>query len=70
MEQNKVNRNEKLGEYFLNLSNTTLGTSVLGAMVSSVITDNVEAWLVVAIITIGLIMTIIFAGLGDKFLKK
>lgn len=70
MGQNKVNRNEKLGEYFLNLSNTTLGTSVLGAMVSSVITDNVEAWLVVAIITIGLIMTIIFAGLGDKFLKK
>jgi hypothetical protein len=70
MEQNKVNRNEKLGEYFLNLSNTTLGTSVLGAMVSSVLTDNVEAWLVVAIITIGLIMTIIFAGLGDKFLKK
>ena len=65
-----MNRNEKLGEYFLNLSNTTLGTSVLGAMVSSVITDNVEAWLVVAIITIGLIMTIIFAGLGDKFLKK
>ena len=70
MEQNKVNRNAKLGEYFLNLSNTTLGTSVLGAMVSSVLTDNVEAWLVVAIITIGLIMTIIFAGLGDKFLKK
>lgn len=65
-----MNRNEKLGEYFLNLSNTTLGTSVLGAMVSSVLTDNVEAWLVVAIITIGLIMTIIFAGLGDKFLKK
>lgn len=65
-----MNRNEKLGEYFLNLSNTTLGTSVLGAMVSSVLTDNVEAWLVVAIITIGLIMTIIFAWLGDKFLKK
>ena len=52
------------------MSVTTLGTSVLGAMVSSVLTENVKAYLVVAIITIGSIMTLVFANVGDKFLKK
>ena len=63
-------RNEKVGEYLLNLSNTTMGASVLGAIVPSVYTENIEWWRVVLIVTIGLIATIILARIGENILKK
>lgn len=73
MEQSEKerNRNEKLGEYFLNLSNTTLGTTVLGMIVSSALNfEDANIWMIVAIIGIGLIATITFANIGKKFLNK
>lgn len=65
------NRNEKLGEYFLNLSNTTLGTTVLGMLVSTALNlDSENYLLVISIIIIGLLATIGLANLGNEFLKK
>ena len=65
------NRNEKLGEYFLNLLNTTLGTTVLGMIVSSALNfEDANIWMILAIIGIGLIATITFANIGKKFLNK
>lgn len=73
MEQSEKerNRNEKLGEYFLNLSNTTLGTTVLGMIVSSALNfEDTNIWMILAIIGIGLIATITFANIGKNFLNK
>lgn len=63
-------RNQKFGEYFLNMSVTTFGTFVLGSIVSAIYSDDIPSWVVVSIATSGLILTISFAGFGDKFLKK
>ena len=71
MSEDKIRtRNEKFGEYFLNLSVTTFGTFVLGSIVSAIYSESIESWIVVAVATIGLILTIKLASLGDKFLKK
>ena len=70
-EEKERNRNEKLGEYFLNLSNTTLGTTVLGMLVStSLDLDGVNYLPVICIIIIGLLATIGLANLGNNFLRK
>ena len=70
-EEKERNRNEKLGEYFLNLSNTTLGTTVLGMLVStSLDLDGVNYLPVICIIIIGLLATIGLANLGNNFLKR
>lgn len=70
-EEKERNRNEKLGEYFLNLSNTTLGTTVLGMLVSTAFNLESENYLpIICIIIIGLLATIGLANLGNNFLKK
>lgn len=70
-EEKERNRNEKLGEYFLNLSNTTLGTTVLGMLVStSLDLEGVNYLPVICIIIIGLLATIGLANLGNNFLRK
>ena len=70
-EEKERNRNEKLGEYFLNLSNTTLGSTVLGILVSTALNLDSENYLpVIIIIIVGLLATIGLANLGNDFLKK
>lgn len=71
LEEKERNRNNKLGEYFLNLSNTTIGTTVLGMLVSSIMDIDADKHLmVILIIGIGLIASIALASVGNNFLKK
>ena len=73
MEQSEKerNRNDKLGEYFLSLSNTTLGTTVLGMLVSTGLGLDKEDYLpVILIIIVGLLATLGLANIGNNFLKK
>ena len=71
LEEKERNRNDKLGEYFLNLSNTTIGTTVLGMIVSSIMDIDADKHLmVILIIGIGLIASIALASVGNNFLKK
>lgn len=71
LEEKERNRNDKLGEYFLNLSNTTIGTTVLGMLVSSIMDIDADKHLmVILIIGIGLIASIALASVGNNFLKK
>lgn len=71
LEEKERNRNDKLGEYFLNLSNTTIGTTVLGMLVSSIMDIDADKHLmVILIICIGLIASIALASVGNNFLKK
>lgn len=71
LEEKERNRNDKLSEYFLNLSNTTIGTTVLGMLVSSIMDIDADKHLmVILIIGIGLIASIALASVGNNFLKK
>lgn len=71
LEEKERNRNDKLGEYFLNLSNTTIGTTVLGMLISSIMDIDADKHLmVILIIGIGLIASIALASVGNNFLKK
>ena len=65
------NRNEKLGEYFLNLSNTTLGTTVLGVLTLLIVEDNKDmAPAAIFLIIVGFIITVSLAFVGDDYLKR
>ena len=73
MEQSEKerNRNEKLGEYFLNLSNTTLGTTVLGVLTLLIVEDNKDmAPASIFLIIVGFIITVSLAFVGDDYLKR
>lgn len=73
MEQSEKerNRNEKLGEYFLNLSNTTLGTTVLGILTLLIVEDNKDmAPAAIFLIIVGFIITVSLAFVGDDYLKR
>ena len=73
MEQSEKerNRNEKLGEYFLNLSNTTLGTTVLGVLTLLIVEDNKDmAQAAIFLIIVGFIITVSLAFVGDDYLKR
>ena len=73
MEQSEKerNRNEKLGEYFLNLSNTTLGTTVLGVLTLLIVEDNKDmALAAIFLIIVGFIITVSLAFVGDDYLKR
>ena len=73
MEQSEKerNRNEKLGEYFLNLSNTTLGTTVLGVLTLLIVEDNMDmAPAAIFLIIVGFIITVSLAFVGDDYLKR
>lgn len=73
MEQSEKerNRNEKLGEYFLNLSNTTLGTTVLGVLTLLIVEDNKDmAPAAIFLIIVGFIITVSLAFVGDDYLKR
>lgn len=71
MEDNKKKRNEKLGDYFFNLSNTTAGTTVIG-VIATVAMDIKEelAMNIIVLIVFGTIMTFILASIGYKLLKE
>ena len=70
-EEIERNRNEKLGEYFLNLSNTTLGTTVLGVLTLLIVEDDQSIAIpAIILIVFGFIISVSFALLGDDFLKK
>lgn len=65
------NRNEKLGEYFLNLSNTTLGTTVLGVLTLLIVEDRqYVASAAIFLIIVGFVITISLALVGNEYLKK
>lgn len=73
MEQSEKerDRNEKLGEYFLNLSNTTLGTTVLGVLTLLIVEDNKDmAPAAIFLIIVGFIITVSLAFVGDDYLKR
>ena len=73
MEQSEKerNRNEKLGEYFLNLSNTTLGTTELGVLTLLIVEDNKDmAPAAIFLIIVGFIITVSLAFVGDDYLKR
>lgn len=73
MEQSEKerNRNEKLGEYFLNLSNTTLGTTVLGVLTLLIVEENKDmAPAAIFLIIVGFIITVSLAFVGDDYLKR
>lgn len=73
MEQSEKerNRNDKLGEYFLNLSNTTLGTTVLGVLTLLIVEDNKDmAPAAIFLIIVGFIITVSLAFVGDDYLKR
>ena len=73
MEQSEKerNRNEKLGEYFLNLSNTRLGTTVLGVLTLLIVEDNKDmAPAAIFLIIVGFIITVSLAFVGDDYLKR
>ena len=64
-------KNEKLGEYFLNLSNTVLGAMVLGTLALLLVEDSQElAVEKVLMIAIGCTETIVLAWVGTEYLKK
>ena len=64
-------KNEKLGEYFLNLSNTVLGAMVLGTLALLLVEDSQElAVEKVLMIAIGCTATIVLALVGTEYLKK
>lgn len=64
-------KNEKLGEYFLNLSNTVLGAMVLGTLALLLVEDSQElAIKKVLMIAIGCTATIVLAWVGTEYLKK
>lgn len=64
-------KNEKLGEYFLNLSNTVLGAMVLGTLALLLVEDSQElAVEKVLMIAIGCTATIVLAWVGTEYLKK
>ena len=64
-------KNEKLGEYFLNLSNTVLGAMVLGTLALLLVEDSLEfAIKKVVMIAIGCAATIVLAWVGTEYLKK
>lgn len=65
------NRNEKLGEYFLNLSNTILGTTVLGVLTLLIVEDRqYVASAAIFLIIVGFVITISLALVGNEYLKK
>lgn len=65
------NRNEKLGVYFLNLSNTTLGTTVLGVLTLLIVEDRqYVASAAIFLIIVGFVITISLALVGNEYLKK
>ena len=73
MEQSEKerNRNDKLGEYFLNLSNTTLGTTVLGVLTLLIVEDNKDmAPAAIFLIIVEFIITVSLAFVGDDYLKR
>ena len=73
MEQSEKerNRNDKLGEYFLNLSNTTLGTTVLCVLTLLIVEDNKDmAPAAIFLIIVGFIITVSLAFVGDDYLKR
>ena len=65
-ERDKV-RNEKLAGYFLNLSQLTFVALVLGGVTPLYLNvDYTISWLLVGA---GVLMTFIFAGIGNSILK-
>lgn len=64
-------RNEKIGEYFLNLSNTVLGAMVLGTLALLFTEESTEQAVgEVLLIVIGCTATIVLAYVGDDYLKR
>ena len=64
-------KNEKLGEYFLNLSNTVLGAMVLGTLALLLVEDSQELAIEkVLMIAIGCTATIVLAWVGTEYLEK
>ena len=64
-------RREKLGEYFLNLSNTVLGSTVLGALALLLVEqEKASVNNVFVLLIAGLVGVVFLALLGNEYLKK
>lgn len=64
-------RKEKLAEFFFNLSNTTVGSTVVGVIVSFVMDLKEELALnIIVLLIFGTILSIVLANIGHSFLKK
>ena len=59
-------RKEKIASFFLDLGKLTFAASVLGGLTPLLTKNSFLDWLVCIL---GVIVTVIFAGIGNKFLK-
>ncbi len=59
-------RKEKIASFFLDLGKLTFAASVLGGLTPLLTKNSFLDWLGVIL---GVIVTVIFAGIGNKFLK-
>lgn len=59
-------RKEKIASFFFDLGKLTFAASVLGGLTPLLAKNSFLDWLGVIL---GVIVTVIFAGIGNKFLK-
>lgn len=59
-------RKEKIASFFFDLGKLTFAASVLGGLTPLLTKNSLLDWLGVIL---GVIVTVIFAGIGNKFLK-
>ena len=63
-------RKEKLAEYFFSLSNTILGTLVIGVALLLIETDkDISVWVTTTALFFGLIFSYALAKVGNNILK-
>ena len=68
-EKDKV-RKEKLAEYFFSLSNTILGSLILGVALLLLENGNEYSWTIVSLVLVfGFIFLVVLAKIGNNILK-
>lgn len=60
-------RKEKIASFFLDLAKLTFAASVLGGMTPLITKNTLLDW---ATVLVGILVTIVFANLGNKILKE
>ena len=60
-------RKEKIASFFLDLAKLTFAAAVLGGMTPLLTKNTLLDW---ATVLVGILVTIVFANLGNKILKE
>ena len=60
-------RKEKIASFFLDLAKLTFAAAVLGGMTPLITKNTLLDW---ATVLVGILVTIVFANLGNKILKE